>query len=100
MEFLKFLPQSQHEHITRSSIKIGAESIDTSTKAKNLGVIIDPSLNLASHITATGRAANDQLYCLSRIKISEPRCIESDSPCLDFKQVGLLQQSIGWTAET
>ena len=67
-EFLKFLPQSQHEHITPSSIKIGAESIDTSAKAKNLGVIIDLSLNLASHITATGRAANYQLHCLSRIK--------------------------------
>ena len=57
-EFLKFLPQSQQGHTTPSSIKIGAESIDTSVRAKNLGVIIDPSLNLASHITATGRAAN------------------------------------------
>ena len=67
-EFLKFLPQSQHEHITPSSIKVGAESINTSAKAKNLGVIIDPSLNLASHMTATCRAANYQLHCLSRIK--------------------------------
>ena len=31
-------------------------------------MIIDPSLNLGSHITATGRAANYQLHCLSRIK--------------------------------
>ncbi len=74
-EFLKFLPQSQHEHITPSFIQIGAESIVTSTKAKNLGVIIDPSLNLASHMTATGRAANYQPHCLSRIK----RYLSSDA---------------------
>ena len=28
-EFLKFLPQSQHEHITPSSLKSGSESITT-----------------------------------------------------------------------
>ena len=58
IELSKILPQSQHEHITPSSIKIGTEPINTSAKAKNLGVIIDPSLNLASHITTTCRIAN------------------------------------------
>ncbi len=38
-------------------------------------MIIDPSLNLVSHITATGRAANYQLHCLSRIK----RCLTPDA---------------------
>ncbi len=40
-----------------------------------MGMIIDPSLNLASHITATCTAVNYQLYCLSRIK----RYLSSDA---------------------
>ena len=68
MEFLKFLPQFQTEPITSDSLQIGNELIGTSTKATNLGVIIDPNPGLSSHITVTCRAATYQLYCLSRIK--------------------------------
>ena len=57
-EFLKFVPQPHPNSITPNSLLIGSEHITTSTKAKNLGVLFDPSLTLSTH----------QLYCLSRIK--------------------------------
>ena len=66
-EFLKFLIQPWNETITPSSLKIGMENIGLFTKAKNLGVLFDPSLNL-THISATCKSAFYQLHCLSRIK--------------------------------
>ncbi len=54
--------------VTPDSLHIGSDLIAVLTKAKNLGVLFDPSLNLSSHITATCKSANYQLYCISRIK--------------------------------
>ncbi len=67
-DFLTFPPQSQSESFTTDSLEIGTELIGTSTKAKNLGVIIDPRLSLSLHITVSCRSATYQLYCLNRIK--------------------------------
>ncbi len=60
----------------RNSLQIGNENIGLSSKAKNLGVLFDPSLNLSTHITATCKLAFYQLNCLSRI-----RCyLSADAP--------------------
>ena len=67
-EFIKFLPQPCSESITPSSPQKGNENIGLSTKAKNLGVLLDRSLNLSTHISATCKSAFYQLHCLSRIK--------------------------------
>ena len=67
-EFLKFLPQPHPTSFIPESLLIGSDHITTSTKAKNLEVLLDPSLTLSSHITLTCKSANYQLYCLSRIK--------------------------------
>ncbi len=67
-EFLKLISQPQNETITPNSLKIGTENIGLLTKAKNLGVLFDPSLNLSTHISATCKSAFYQLYCFSRIK--------------------------------
>ena len=67
-EFLKFLPQRLNESITPSSLQIGNENIGLSTKAKNLEVLFDSSLNLYTHISATCKSAFYQLHCFSHIK--------------------------------
>ncbi len=67
-EFLKFLPLSNTHEVTPNSLLNGSDSIALSTKAKNLGVLFDQTLNLSSHITATCKSANFQLYSIRRIK--------------------------------
>ena len=67
-EFWKFLPSSNTQSVIPDSLHIGSDLIDLLTKAENLGVLLDQSLNLSSHITATCKSANYQLYIISRNK--------------------------------
>ncbi len=69
-EFLRFLPNRSmsDEKNQNPLICIGADRVSLSAHAKNLGVIMDPSLSLSSHITSTCKAANFHLYRLSRIR--------------------------------
>ncbi len=53
---------------TTTTITIGCEDISTSLVAKNLSVTLDSSMSLSSHITQTCKAANFQLYRISRIR--------------------------------
>ncbi len=53
---------------TTTTVKIGSEDISPSHAAKNLGVTLDPSMSLSSHITQTCKAANFQLYRISPIR--------------------------------
>ncbi len=69
-EFLQFLPISIHTKCPVSDpiIRIGSDSVTLSDQAKNLGVIFDPELSMSAHITSVCKAANCQLYRISRIK--------------------------------
>ncbi len=67
-EFLLF---KAHKDITRdagTTIKIGYDTIGTTSGAKNLGVLIDSDLTLSPYITSICKAANFHLYRLSRIR--------------------------------
>ena len=49
------------------TIHIGFDSVDFSAQAKNRGVIFD-SPSMSTHVISTCKAADFNLYCLSRIK--------------------------------
>ena len=63
-EVLCFIPNQITSNIKshNPSICIGSDDVSLSSQAKNLGVILDPSLSLSSHITSTWKAANFHLY--------------------------------------
>ncbi len=66
-EFMRFLPSQGMVNSQNRSICIGSDDVSLSVQAKNLGVMLDSSLSLSSHITSTCKAANFHLYRLSRI---------------------------------
>ncbi len=66
-EYLRFLPHHKDRSST-TPITIGTESIDTSSSAKNLGVIFRSNLSLLSHINTIMKAAYFQLHKISRVK--------------------------------
>ena len=70
-EFLQFLP-SISKTIARVNntpkIIIGNDAISPNDIAKNLGVLIDDQVTLDRHIMSVCKAANFQLYRLSRMK--------------------------------
>ncbi len=47
---------------------IGGDEVSLSPQARNLGVILDDDLSLSSHVMSICKAANYQLYRLSRIR--------------------------------
>ncbi len=60
-----------HKDRTRdagTTIKIGDDTIGTTSAAKNLGVLIDSDLTLSPYITSICKAANFHLFRLSRIR--------------------------------
>ncbi len=67
-EFLEFHPSPHSSAQIESSFSIGTDIITPTHTANNLGVVLDDRLFLDEHITATCKAANFQLYRLSRIK--------------------------------
>ena len=69
-EFLQFLPSTSATNISIPDpvIKISEDEVMIGQHAKNLRVLFDSDLSLSSHITSTCKAANYQLYRLSRIK--------------------------------
>ena len=69
-EFMQFLPSTSaaNTSIPDLVIKIGKDKVMIGQHAKNLEVPFDSDLSLNSHITSTCKAANYQLYRLSRIK--------------------------------
>ena len=69
-EFLQFLPKNIQSKCLDPDpiIRIGPDSVSLSEQARNLGVIFDPELNMSAHITSVCKAANYQLYRLSRIR--------------------------------
>ena len=69
-EFIQFLPSSTatKPSVPDPVIKIGNDEVTTGQQAKNLGFMFNSDLSLKSHITATCKAANYQLYRSSRIK--------------------------------
>ncbi len=66
--FLHFLPSRGTANNEDPTISIGSDEVSLSMQAKNLGVVLDSSLSLGSHITSTCKAANFHLYRLSRIR--------------------------------
>ncbi len=69
-EFLQFLSNNTRIKclVPDPIIRIGSDSVTLSDQAKNLGVIFDPELSMSAHITSICKAANYQLYRISRIK--------------------------------
>ena len=70
-EFLQFLSSPVTTNSTRgsmTSISIGDDNIFPRGSAKNLGVIMDDRLSLNNHIMFICKAANFQLFKLSRIR--------------------------------
>ena len=67
----------------KTTINIGPDHVEPSQKAKNLGVIFDPALSMSTHITATCKAENINLYILSRIKkYLSPQALKTAVPAL------------------
>ena len=71
-QLMQFLPTttSTKSSVPNPVIQIGNDEVTTGQQAKNLAIMFDSDLSLKSHITVPFKAANYQLYHLSRIKKS------------------------------
>ena len=54
--------------VKSTSVRVGVDDIQASTKVRNLGVIFDDHLNMSAHITKTCKAAQFHLHNLRSIR--------------------------------
>ena len=67
-ELMIFGSPSSLRKLGHISIKVGDQTINTSTTIRNLGVYYDPSLKMETHVNSIVRGTNMYLYNLARVR--------------------------------
>ena len=77
-EFLAIGTRQQLSKLRSSSIEVGNQKIDRSTSARNLGVVLDESLGMNSHINQICKASFYHFHIIRRIsKYLSKECRQS-----------------------
>ena len=91
-EFLVIGTRQQLSKLRSSSIEVGNQKIDRSSSVSNLGVMLDESLGMNSHINQIYEDSLYHIHNMRRIsKYLSKKCRQSLGSCLRNFKVGLLQ---------
>jgi len=72
-ELMIFVPPNHKEKLQSTSILVGESAVQASATVRDLGIHLDPALNMEHHVRSICKAAYNQLHMISSIR----KCLDS-----------------------